>query len=124
MTGRKPEDALQRQVLEMCKLLHLHTAHFRPALTRTGRWITPVGGDGKGWPDLTIVGPGGILFRELKSATGSRTPEQRQWAGWLAEAGADVAVWKPRDMESGRIKAELEAIRRPVSRLLSEVAGA
>jgi len=117
VTRTKPEEDFQRKVLQLCKLLHLHTAHFRPALSRSGRYITPVAGDGKGWPDLTIVGPGGVLYRELKSATGSRTPEQRQWAEWLTEAGQDVAVWKPRDLESGRIQAELEAIRRPVARL-------
>ncbi|WP_328344885.1 VRR-NUC domain-containing protein [Micromonospora sp. NBC_00421] len=114
---RRPEDDFQRKVLDLCKLLHLHTAHFRPAMTAAGRWITPVSGDGKGWPDLTIVGPGGVLFRELKSATGSHRPEQRQWAVWLAEAGQDVAVWKPRDWESGRIAAELDAIRRPAARM-------
>lgn len=120
MTRGKPEDDLQAAVLKLCKLLGLHTAHFRPALTKSGRWVTAVGGDGKGWPDLTIVGPSGVLFRELKSATGSRSPEQRMWAEWLAEAGQDVAVWKPRDLASGRIEAELKAIRRS-ARVLSEV---
>jgi hypothetical protein len=119
MTRGKPEEVFQRQVIDLCRLMHLHTAHFRPALSRSGRYMTPVGGDGKGWPDLTIVGPGGVLFRELKSPTGSRSPEQRLWAEWLAEAGADVAVWKPRDMESGRIRRELEALRRPTRLVVS-----
>ena len=99
-------------MLRLCKLLHLRTAHFRPALTQAGRWVTAVRGDGKGWPDLTIVGPGGLLFRELKAGE-SPTPEQRAWAVALAEAGQDVAIWRPRDLSTGRIKAELEAIRRP-----------
>lgn len=119
MTRGKPEEEFQKQVLDLCKLMHLHTAHFRPALARSGRYMTPVAGDGKGWPDLTIVGPGGILFRELKSPTGSRSPEQRKWAEWLAEAGQDVAVWKPRDLVSGRIQRELETIRRPAARLVA-----
>jgi hypothetical protein len=117
MMRGKPEDDLQTAVFDLCKLLGLHTAHFRPALTKSGRWITAVGGDGKGWPDLTIVGPGGILFRELKSATGSRSVDQRRWAEWLTEAGADIAVWKPRDLVSGRIEAELTALRRPARTL-------
>ena len=112
MTRGKPEDALQTRVIDLCRILGLHTAHFRPGLTQTGRWRTAVGGDGKGWPDLTIVGPGGVLFRELKSDRGSRTVEQRKWAEWLTEAGADVAVWKPRDWDSGRIETELRALRR------------
>lgn len=110
---RKPEDDFQTKVLQLCKLMHLRTAHFRPALSKSGRYMTPVGGDGKGWPDLTIVGPGGVLFRELKSPTGTTTPDQRAWIAALAEAGADVGVWKPRDLDSGRIRAELEGIRRP-----------
>ncbi|MEV1013727.1 MULTISPECIES: hypothetical protein [unclassified Micromonospora] len=112
MTRGKPEEDLQRDILKLCKLFGLHTAHFRPGLTQTGKWRTAVAGDGKGWPDLTIVGPGGVLFRELKSATGSRTADQRNWAEWLTEAGADVAVWKPRDWQSGRIEQELRALRR------------
>lgn len=112
------EDQLLRYIIDACrKMGTVHTAHFRPGLTQSGNWRTAVSGDGKGWPDLTIVGPGGVLFRELKSATGSTKPEQRQWIAWLAEAGQDAAVWKPRDWFSGRIVAELEAIRRPVARL-------
>ena len=48
MTRGKPEDALQTRVIDLCRLLGLHTAHFRPGLTQTGRWRTAVGGDGKG----------------------------------------------------------------------------
>lgn len=112
------EDQLLRYIIDACrKMGTVHTAHFRPGLTQAGNWRTAVSGDGKGWLDLTIVGPGGVLFRELKSATGSTTPEQRQWIAWLTEAGQDAAVWKPRDWYSGRIVAELEAIRRPVARM-------
>lgn len=112
-TRSKPEEELQKRILDLCRLYGLHTAHFRPGLTQTGKWRTAVGGDGKGWPDLTIVGPGGVLYRELKSATGSPTAEQKAWFGWLSEAGQDVAVWKPRDWDSGRIRRELEQLRRP-----------
>lgn len=112
------EDQLLRSIIDVCrKMGTVHTAHFRPGLTQSGNWRTAVSGDGKGWLDLTIVGPGGVLFRELKSATGSTTPEQRQWIGWLTEAGQDAAVWRPRDWYSGRIAAELAAIRRPVAHL-------
>ncbi|NIL62728.1 hypothetical protein [Salinispora arenicola] len=112
------EDQLLRSIIDVCrKMGTVHTAHFRPGLTQSGNWRTAVSGDGKGWLDLTIVGPAGVLFRELKSATGSTTPEQRQWIGWLTEAGQDAAVWRPRDWYSGRIAAELAAIRRPVARL-------
>jgi hypothetical protein len=105
------EDDLLKAVLDMCRLFHLRAAHFRPALSQSGRWLTPVQGDGKGYPDLTIVGSGGVLFRELKSAKGVTSPEQREWIADLDRAAADVAVWKPADLRSGRIEAELRALR-------------
>ncbi|HEU5110122.1 MAG TPA: VRR-NUC domain-containing protein, partial [Micromonosporaceae bacterium] len=100
-------------VLDAAKRLKLRTAHFRPAMTQTGRWVTPVQGDGKGFPDLVIVGPSGSLLRELKSATGSLSAEQREWLGWLKTAGLDADVWKPRDWHSDRILSELRAIAKP-----------
>lgn len=66
---------------------------------------------GPGFPDLVIAGPGGHLFRELKTRTGKLSPAQQQWIERLGSAGADVAVWRPADLTSGRIQAELEAIR-------------
>lgn len=105
------EDDLLKTVLDMCRLFHLRAAHFRPALSRSGRWHTAVQGDGKGYPDLTIVGPGGVLFRELKSAKGVASPEQKAWIVDLFRAGADAGIWKPADLRSGRIEAELRALR-------------
>lgn len=103
------EDELETAVTQLCAVLHLHTAHFRPAMTRPGRWVTPVAGQGKGWPDWTIVGPGGILFRELKSETGKPSPEQVVWLEKLRAAGGDADVWRPADWRSGRVQDELLA---------------
>jgi hypothetical protein len=88
------------------------TAHFRPAQSQTGRWLTAVQGDGKGYPDLTLVGKGGVLFRELKAAKGVLKPEQRLWLAALEEAGADAGVWRPVDLQSGRIEAEIRVVRK------------
>ncbi len=107
------EDELLVSVIRQCRDLGLLTAHFRPAMARTGKWITAVQGDGKGYPDLTIAGPAGVLFRELKAQAKYPTPEQKVWIAALAGSGADVAVWKPRDLTSGRIAAELQAVCRP-----------
>lgn len=105
------EDDLLRTVLDMAKLFGLRTAHFRPAQSKSGNWITAVAGGGKGYPDLTIVGPSGVMFRELKSATGVLSPDQRFWLYALSEAGADAGVWRPADLKSGRIERELRALR-------------
>lgn len=50
-----------------------------------------------GWPDLVIVGPGGLLWREVKTARGRCAPAQWHWAGLLTAAGQDWAVWGPAD---------------------------
>ncbi|MGH3447549.1 MAG: VRR-NUC domain-containing protein [Nocardioidaceae bacterium] len=89
------EDDLLSCVVDLARLLGLRTAHFRPAKTDRG-WRTPVQGDGKGFPDLVIVGPGGVLYRELKGTRGRQKREQVAWEHALHLAGADVAVWTPR----------------------------
>jgi hypothetical protein len=102
------EDRLLGDVLELCGWLGLMVAHFRPARTTKG-WRTPVAGDGKGFPDCVILGRGGVLWRELKSARGKVSVEQREWMDALRRAGQDVAVWRPADWPD-RIRAELEAL--------------
>jgi hypothetical protein len=104
------EDDLLRTVLDMARLLGVMAAHFRPAKTQRGNWVTAVQGDGKGYPDLTLAGHGGVLFRELKSEKGPASPEQKTWLARLNEAGVDAAIWRPADLRSGRIEAELREI--------------
>jgi hypothetical protein len=113
------EDEFQRAVLHLAKLHHLHVAHFRAAMTGKGRWVTPVGADGKGYPDLTAVGPGGVIWRELKTDTGRLSEEQKLWIRRLVEAGADVAVWRPRDLADGTIAATLARIAKPRAEVAS-----
>jgi hypothetical protein len=103
------EDDLLGTVLDMASTLGIRTAHFRPAKTAQG-WRTPVQGDGQGWPDLVLVGAK-VLFRELKSARGVTSAEQKLWLASLTRAGQDAGVWQPADLRSGRILAELRAIR-------------
>ncbi len=136
------EEDLKRTVLETCKVMGLHTLHIRTARRgqddppnecprchfslrglrssgtegthagRRKRWETPVEGDGEGWPDLAIVGPGGVKFRELKSTKGTLSPAQNKWIGWLTEARADIGVWRPADLDNNIIQNELQALRR------------
>ncbi|XTZ13883.1 hypothetical protein ACQSSU_20515 [Micromonospora echinospora] len=106
------EEDLKKAIIQLCRTLGLKVAHFRPARTEDGGWRTPVEADGKGWPDLTIVGPGGVLYRELKSKTGVVEPDQKVWLGVLAAAGQNAKVWRPIDLLNGTIGRELQAIRR------------
>lgn len=64
-----------------------------------------------GWVDWVIQGRRGTLFRELKSEAGELSPQQRLVGDRLRRHGCDWAVWRPRDLLAGRIRAELEAIR-------------
>jgi hypothetical protein len=102
------EDQHVAATLGLCRLLHLRTLHIRPARTADG-WRTPVQGDGKGFPDLLIVGENGVLFRELKSRTGKLTADQMAWVGSLTAARQNVGVWRPADWPDV-VRAELEAL--------------
>jgi hypothetical protein len=108
--GMKEADLLGA-VMEMAALHGLRVHHCRPALTRSGQWRTPIQGDA-GFVDLVLVGDGGVLFRELKSTQGVLSDEQRVWLNTLAQAGQNAGVWRPADLRSGRILAELRAIRK------------
>lgn len=105
------EDHLLKAVLDMARMLGITTAHFRPALSQSGRWHTAVAGDGKGFPDLVLVGRGGILYRELKTEKGRLSPEQVVWLRTLNSAGADAGIWRPADLECGTIELELRTLR-------------
>jgi len=52
-----------------------------------------------GFPDLTLVKPGRLIFTELKSQQGKLTPEQAVWLDLLRHSvpGVEVYEWRPRD---------------------------
>ena len=54
----------------------------------------------------------GILFRELKSESGTLKPDQEMVRDKILAAGGDWALWRPSCLLSGRIAAELTAISR------------
>lgn len=67
-----------------------------------------------GWPDWVILSPdgGGILFRELKTARGTVSPDQRMVGSYLRRSGLDWAIWRPQDLFSGLIEDQLRALTR------------
>ncbi len=90
------EAEFQTQVMQFAKLHGWRVAHFRPGLTKDGRWRTAVSGDGKGFLDLVLVRER-VIFAELKTERGQLTPEQLAWAAVLEMAGQTVCVWRPSD---------------------------
>jgi len=99
MSEDRGPDSLDAHVRRLCKDLGLLRYH-----TRDSR------GSVRGYPDLTICGIGGVLFRELKTQRGTVKPEQQAWLDALTAAGQSAAVWRPASLLSGAIAAELAAI--------------
>lgn len=100
------EGWLQDQVRALCTDLGLAVQHIeRSDLAKC--WLP-------GWPDLVIIGHGygsnAILYRELKGQTGSLTKAQRHVGYQIQAGGGNWDVWRPRDLLTGRIAAELTAI--------------
>lgn len=64
-----------------------------------------------GFPDLVLVHPKQrrVLWRELKSETGTTTAEQKVWLATLEVVGEDVGLWRPRDWFAGTIEKELRS---------------
>ena len=87
------------QVIQLARVFGWRTAHFRPAMTKRGRWVTPVQGDGAGFPDLLLLRAGRRIMAELKAAKGRVTPEQDAWLVAAKAAGFETYVWKPSDIE-------------------------
>lgn len=81
------EAAFQSRITELCDWLRLKWHHETDS--RKTR---------KGWPDLTIVGPRGHLFAELKKNVKEKpTAAQAEWLVALHNAGARTFLWRPDD---------------------------
>lgn len=103
------ETALQDAILETAALLGWRCFHPRPARTKDG-WRTAAQGNGAaGFPDLTMVRNGWLIFAELKAAKGVVRPQQREWLDDLLAVSVGVNrvqiyVWKPEHWLSGDIE--------------------
>lgn len=84
----------------MCKDLRLDVFHAHDSRRS---W-------GPGFPDLVVVGPRAILYRECKGRDGVLQPLQRRWGSRITRAGGDWQVWRPRELADGTIARQLKAI--------------
>ena len=92
------EKEFQAQVIELAWLHNWLVAHFRPALTASGRWITPVAADGAGFPDLVLARRGRVIVAELKSQRGQPSTEQKAWLEAFGSCnGIETYLWRPAD---------------------------
>lgn len=70
-------------------------------------------GSEPGLPDLIIVGPGGVIYRELKPQQGDLRWHQRRWFSALRRARQSCEIWRPSDWFNGRIQLELQMLKPP-----------
>lgn len=102
------ESALQTRVIETAKAFGWLVHHARPAMRQSGQWSTPIQG-APGYPDLTMVRGGRVIFAELKTEVGKVTDWQERWLKELAfagdpgsdplEGGVECYVWRPSAIE-------------------------
>lgn len=93
------EAAWQSTVLDIARRNGWRTYHPPKAGVRANgsvRATTP------GYPDLTIVRGPRLIFAELKRETGNTTEAQDGWLIDLTHAGAEVYVWRPRNLAEVR----------------------
>jgi hypothetical protein len=99
MAAAMSEDELEEQVRDACTKLGILRFHVRISKGTTA-----------GLPDDILIGPRGILWRELKNQKNKPTRAQRETGAALTAIGQDFAIWRPEDWYSQRIRHELTAI--------------
>ena len=102
------EAEFQKAVITLAKLHRWKVMHTQPAQIRPGKWITPNTGD-QGFPDLVMSHKyRGTIFVELKATKGVVSEAQWEWINTLEDAGCEVHVWRPKDLD--KISARLSNI--------------
>jgi hypothetical protein len=67
-----------------------------------------------GLPDLILLGPRAVIFREVKASLNDRVrAEQTEWRWTLKSAGADARVWTSEDLRYGRVAYEIAELAYP-----------
>lgn len=90
------EKDFMAQILELAKLRGWLRHHTRPALSRAGKWNTPVQGD-VGFPDLVLCRGDRCVIWEIKAEKGRVSPTQVEWLGALSMAGIEARVVREKD---------------------------
>lgn len=96
MSERELENGVRRILKDLPEVLAYHTHDSRRSHA--------------GYPDWTFAGPGGVLFRELKTARGPVTAGQERWLETLRAAGLDASIWRPASLLSGAVARELAGL--------------
>ena len=98
MMDKLSERDFLAQVIEIGHLYGWRIAHFRHALQREGKYITPVQADGAGFPDLVMARAERLIIAELKTEKGKLSPKQIAWIDAL-DGIEELYVWRPSDFD-------------------------
>jgi hypothetical protein len=98
-----PAERVLPDVMELIdarpSLLWIHVIDSRALLGR------------RGFPDLLICGPHGMLAREVKPDQWAQLSRQQTCWRWMLTANrVNYAIWTREDVGSGRVGRELDAI--------------
>ena len=100
MTRAAPERAIQIAIKRRLALSGVICQHSPNAGKRSAITGARLKQEGMitGWPDLTVVGPGGrIAFFEVKAEKGRTSDAQEECLSMLRRMGHDVAVVRSQD---------------------------
>lgn len=103
------ERELQDAVIKCARTFGWRVAHFRTSMNKRGGYQTAVAADGTGYPDLTLVREGHLIFAELKAAKGRVSDAQRVWLDALGAVTfgvnrVQVYEWRPEQWLDGTIE--------------------
>lgn len=90
------EAEFQDNVVRLAKAHGWLVCHVYPGRTATGKVRTNT--TYKGFPDLTLLKRGRLVFLELKAVDGTASPEQRRWIALSQHVpGVEAYIVDPRD---------------------------
>lgn len=91
---RWAEREFQSWITRSARKVGWTVSHTYRAQLKDGTWRTTT--TLPGWPDLTLIRPGALMFFEVKGPTGSASPEQIDTLALLASVpGVIAAVVRP-----------------------------
>jgi hypothetical protein len=93
------EAQLQSAVMDLARFHQYDITYHNPDSRRSQA----------GFPDLVLISSSRrrALFRELKTEDGRFRPKQQSVLLAMVAAGLDADVWRPSDLQSGRITKDL-----------------
>ena len=93
------EKVFTKQVVDLARWSGWLVFHPLTAMNKAGRYATFTHGD-IGYPDLTMVRNGQVVFAELKAKRGVTSDEQDEWLRRLGECDyVSTYVWRPSDWD-------------------------